>query len=47
MKLRYCLALPAAVALLSACGEGSNTLANPVANEAQTTTTCKDTNEVS
>lgn len=43
MKLRYCLALPAAVALLSACGEGSNTLANPVANEAQTTTTCKDT----
>lgn len=43
MKLRRCwLVLPAVVTLLSACGESSNTLIDPKANEALTTTTCQD-----
>ncbi|MCB1660957.1 MAG: hypothetical protein KDI39_22305, partial [Pseudomonadales bacterium] len=43
MKLTYrLLALPALVALLSACGEGSNSLTDPKISEAETTTTCQD-----
>ncbi|MCB1659655.1 MAG: hypothetical protein H6996_07930 [Moraxellaceae bacterium] len=43
MKLTYrLLALPALIALLSACGEGSNTLTDPKISEAETTTTCQD-----
>ncbi len=43
MKLTYrLLALPALVALLSACGEGSNTLTDPKVSETETTTTCQD-----
>lgn len=36
------LALPAMIALLSACGEATNNLTNPVVNEGETTTTCQD-----
>lgn len=36
------LALPALVALLSACGEGSNTLTDPKVSEAETITSCEN-----
>ena len=37
------LALPVLISLLMACGEGSNTLVDPKITEAETTTTCQDT----
>lgn len=43
MKQRYrLLALPVLIAALTACGEGSNTLADPKVTEAETTTSCQD-----
>lgn len=36
------LALPAMIALITACGEATNNLTNPVVNEGETTTTCQD-----
>jgi len=38
------LALPAMIALLSGCGEEGNNLADPIVNEAETTTTCQNKN---